>query len=73
MILKEVYFSSGKSYLILRKVHIYLFTKNNVLNRNKLNLFKEWCGADHVLKTDSHFIFCETIEDVDFEEIVLEH
>ena len=73
MILKEVYFSSGKAYLILRKVHIYLFTKNNVLNRNKLNLFKEWCGADHVLKTDSHFIFCETIEDVEFEEIVLDH
>jgi hypothetical protein len=24
-------------------------------------------GADHVLRTQTHFMFCETIPDVDFE------
>tara|TARA_R110000787_G_scaffold2357_11_gene9510 strand:+ start:258 stop:506 length:249 start_codon:yes stop_codon:yes gene_type:complete len=69
LILKEAYFISGKAYLILRKVQTHVFTKNNILNRDKLNLFKEWCGADHVLKTQSHFIFVETIEEADYEEI----
>ena len=72
MILKEAYFISGKAYLILRKVQTHVFTKNNILNRDKLNLFKEWCGADHVLKTQSHFIFVETIEEADYEVIEVE-
>jgi hypothetical protein len=29
----------------------------------------KWCGADHVLKNQTHFLFCETIEEVEFEEI----
>jgi len=73
MILKEIYFSSGKAYLILSKIPIYIFTKNDILNRDKLNLYKEWYRADHILKTDSHFMFVENIEDVEFEEMVLDY
>ena len=72
MIIKEVFFASGKAYLILRKLPIYIFTKNDILNRDKLNLFKEWCGADHVLKTPSHFMLVETIEEADYEVIEVE-
>jgi len=72
LIIKEVFFASEKAYLILRKLPIYIFTKNDILNRDKLNLFKEWCGADHVLKTPSHFMFVETIEEADYEVIDFE-
>ena len=29
----------------------------------------EWLGCDHVLKDQKHFIFVETIQDIEFEEI----
>ena len=31
MIIKEVFFASGKAYLILRKLPIYIFTKNDIV------------------------------------------
>jgi len=29
----------------------------------------EYLGCDHVLRDQTHFMFCETIEDVEFEEL----
>jgi hypothetical protein len=32
-------------------------------------MYRDWLGADHVLRDQTHYIFCETIDDVEFEEI----
>ena len=32
-------------------------------------MYMKWCGADHVLRSQTHFMFCETIPEVEFEEI----
>ena len=34
-----------------------------------VNLYMKWCGADHVLRNQTHFLFCETIEETEFKEI----
>ena len=31
---------------------------------------RDWFECDHVLKTASHFLFVETIEDIEFEELI---
>jgi hypothetical protein len=37
--------------------------------REYLDMFKEWCGADTIIQSETHFIFVQTIPDIDFEMI----
>tara|TARA_R110000823_G_scaffold298714_1_gene419155 strand:- start:26 stop:250 length:225 start_codon:yes stop_codon:yes gene_type:complete len=68
--MKEIYFSGGNAYIILRRIPIYIFeNKEGILNIDKINVFKDWLMGDYVLRDQSHFLFCETIEDADYEEI----
>ena len=53
----------------LRKETIEKFEDGNVLNKDKVKAVRDWLGSDHVLRDAHHFIFCETIQDVDYEEI----
>jgi hypothetical protein len=71
MKMKELYFYSGEVYIILRRIPIYIFeNKNGDLNGDKINVFKGWLKGDHVLRDQSYFLFCETVESVEFEEII---
>jgi hypothetical protein len=36
-------------------------------NMEYVQIYRDWVGADHVLRNSTHFLFCETIPDVDFE------
>lgn len=36
-------------------------------NMEYVQAYRDWVGADHVLRTPTHFLFCETIPDVEFE------
>jgi len=39
-------------------------------NMEMVQVYMKWRGADHVLRTQTHFLFCETIQDaiLDIEE-----
>jgi len=37
-----------------------------------VKVFRDWLKADHVLRTQTHFLFCETIQDVEWEDVVEE-
>jgi hypothetical protein len=39
----------------------------------KVENFKQFLGADTVLNSETHMMFCETIPDVEFEEIKQEN
>jgi len=58
---------NGKAYLVLDKYFVHKFEDGNVLNMNKVKAVRDWLGADHVLRDNTHFLFCETIEDVECE------
>lgn len=32
-----------------------------------VQLYRDWVGADHVLRTPTHFLFCETVQSIEFE------
>ena len=38
-------------------------------NMEYVQLYRDWVGADHVLRTPTHFLFCETIQEAEFEMI----
>ena len=57
-------------YLILREMHYHFFNgkKGEFLN-DKLLLWKEFLGAEHVLKVEDKFLFVEEIKPTDFEDL----
>jgi hypothetical protein len=68
--MKQLYFYNGEAYVILRALKAsYLYDKTGEFKRDLLLLWKEGFGADHVLKTESHFLLCETIKEPEWEEI----
>ena len=54
--------------LIRQKPHHHFATRfDEPPRREYIDMFKEWCGADTVIQSDTHFMFVQTIPDVDFE------
>ena len=71
--MKELFFNGDKAYIILRKIsHHNVTDRGGNIESEKFNAWKEYLGADHVLKNSTHFLYCVTIPDVEFEEIIEE-
>jgi hypothetical protein len=70
--MKQLYVHGGKAYLILKKKPIEAFQDKNekTINIDNVKLYRDWVKADHVLRDQTHYMFCETIPDVEFEEII---
>jgi len=68
--MKELFFNNGKAYLVLRRIPLHNFTtKDGGILADAFNGWKAWLGAEHVLKTSTHFIFCLVVPDVEWEEV----
>jgi len=67
--MREIRVHNNKAFIILRSLPIGKFEDGNVLNKNKVKAVRDWLGSDHVLRDAHHFIFCETIQDVEYEEM----
>ena len=64
--MRRLYLHGGKAYWVLKTAPIIKFTiSDNLLNKDYLKAYRYWIGADHVLRDNSHYLFCETIEDVE--------
>jgi hypothetical protein len=68
--MKQLYKHNDKWYIIHRDIPISLFTnKEGIIN---LEAVKEWrdylSNVDHVLRTESHFLFAETIQEAEIIE-----
>ena len=62
--MKQWYTHNGNYYIIHYKISISSFTKNGILNMDMVREGRDSLPkVDHVLKTDSHFLFVETIQD----------
>ena len=64
---RPVYSHNGNSYIVLDKKTIQHFcrTFTDGPDMEYVQLYMKWRGTDHVLRTDSHFLFCETIPDAE--------
>jgi hypothetical protein len=68
--MRPVYKHNESAYVVLQEKAIHHFAKTmDDLNPNMeyVQMYMKWLGADHVLRNQTHFIFCETIPDIDFE------
>ena len=66
-----LYYHNNEAYIVKRSVlmHHFASTLNDQPNMEYVQIFRDWVGADHVLRTPTHFLFCETVQSVEFEEI----
>jgi hypothetical protein len=68
--MRPVYLHGDKAYIILRRISIGKFyIDEHPENMEFVKEYRDWCGADHVLRDQTHFLFCETIQDIEFEEL----
>ncbi len=65
---------NGRMYKLVRQMPIHQFTrKDGSIMAEKYNAWKEWLQTDHVFKTQTHFLFCETVPDVSWEDVPIEN
>ena len=70
MIRQQLYRNGEDLYLILREVEISrLLDKAGQIRGDAFNALKDYVGSDKVLKNQSHFLFCETIQEANWEDI----
>lgn len=65
--MKKFYRHGDTCYFVHRDILISHFSdKNGILDMEKVKLWRDWLnGVDHVLRTDSHFLFVETIQEAE--------
>ena len=70
--MKKLYFYNDNVYLVLRDIPASNFYNKEELNREHLNNWKEYLSADHVLKVNDRFLFCETVLEPEWNEVINE-
>ena len=67
----QIQVHNDTAYKILRAQFISHFAPrlDEQPNMEYVQLYRDWVGADHVLRTPTHFLFCETIQEAEFEMI----
>jgi hypothetical protein len=76
--MKHLYKHNDKCYFIHRSISLSRFTNNEgIINLEGVKLWRDGLSfVDHVLRTDTHFLFVETIQDAeiieDYQEVVEE-
>ena len=56
----KIFPHQGNLYKVLRQIPFHGFEKWGM---DGVKAWRDYLGADHVLKTQTHFMFCETIQE----------
>jgi len=58
---------NNQAYVVKKEVNVNAFSikGKNKLNMNLVQAYRDWMGCNHVLRTQTHFLFCETIKDAE--------
>tara|TARA_R110000787_G_scaffold66174_6_gene148779 strand:- start:632 stop:874 length:243 start_codon:yes stop_codon:yes gene_type:complete len=61
---------NDQAYVVKQEVPVNRFEIKglNKLNMDLVQAYRDWMGCDHVLRSQTHFMFCETIEEAVEEE-----
>ena len=68
--MKQLFKHGELLYLVNRVMPLHQFhDKAGVFNNEKMKVWKEWLGCDHVLKHNEMYLFVETLPAYEFEEL----
>jgi hypothetical protein len=65
--MKPVYMHGENAYIVVEQRPIEHFTKTfgDRPNMSYVQMYMNWLKCDHVLNTQTHFMFCETIKEAE--------
>jgi hypothetical protein len=69
----ELYKHNDRCYLVRRRIaHTFFINKEGQLDADKIKAWRDYLPyVDHVLRTETHYLFVETIQDAEIiEEMV---
>ena len=64
----RIAYFNGIPYVIKRELPIDMFIFNEQLEKRAVQMYMEYIHCNHVLRTQSHFVFCQTIDDAEIIE-----
>lgn len=66
-----IYMHNDNAYIVKRTkpIHWFMPDFDSSANLEIVKAYKEWIGADHVLRTSEQFIFVDYVEDIEYEII----
>ena len=69
--MRRIFYHNNKAYVVLREIRFH-----NVENKDgshNIQVIKAWMeheGVDHVLRQNDKYLICDTIKDIEWEEVV---
>ncbi len=68
--MKEIIQSNDRLYAVIRKYkHTSLNRADGTLHSEGALALRDFLGADHVLKTQTHYVYCQNIDEPQWEPI----
>tara|TARA_R110001592_G_scaffold104715_1_gene294648 strand:- start:2672 stop:2893 length:222 start_codon:yes stop_codon:yes gene_type:complete len=70
MITDYLKYVNNEAYVVKRETPTHMFSQkgSNKLNMELLQAWRDYLGCDHVLRTPTHFLMCETISEAEIVE-----
>jgi hypothetical protein len=67
--MRQIYRHGDGAYIILDQKPITHFAKKlgEAPDMEYVQMYMQWRECDHVLRSNTHFMFCETIQDAQYE------
>ncbi len=66
---KRLYIHNDQYYILNRSISTHNFENKGEVDLEYVKLWRDYLGCDHVLRTQTHFLFVETLPEYEFEEI----
>ena len=68
--MRSVYKHGDAAYIILKQKPLSYFASKigEQPDMEYVKMYMEWIQADHVLRSETHFMFCETIQEAEIIE-----
>ena len=67
--LKQIFYHNDTYYVVLRKLKVHSVSNSNgVINMDALKAWRDYVGADHVLRQNDEYLLCETVKDAQLVE-----
>lgn len=63
-------YTSDNSYRVKRDIMItkFVIKGTDQINMDLVQAYRDWLGCDHVLRSQTHFMFCQTIQEAEIVE-----
>jgi hypothetical protein len=59
---------NGIGYIVKNEISKHMFTQNNQIKFDWVQMYRDEMGYDHVLQNDNVFFFCEIIQEAEIIE-----